>query len=112
VTTKPSTHESIVAGNIHLTPGGKDEVHDVILKKTLNWEDLDNYLRTWSSLHTFHAKNPQDKEHSEGDIVRRLVKSLRRNISDVEANNGGDGEVPEKVEVEFPLALIMIKKAS
>jgi hypothetical protein len=88
-----------------LTPGGNDEVHETILRKVMTWEDLENYLRTWSALHTFHTEHPEDRDHVDGDIVTRLINCLKEGMADDLKS------VPEKFEVEWPIALIMIKKA-
>jgi trans-aconitate 3-methyltransferase len=90
---------------IRLTPGADEEVREVILRKIMTWEALENYLRTWSALHTFHAKHPEDRDHADGDIVQRFMRRLKDGVTD-EVKSPSD-----QVEVEFPLALIMIKKA-
>jgi len=78
---------------------------DVILKKTLAWEGMDSYLRTWSSLHSYHEKYPNDKakqgQGTRGDIVDRFLGSLQEKVA-------GSREI----SIEWPLTLIMIKRAS
>jgi trans-aconitate 3-methyltransferase len=91
--------------DIRLTPGGKDEVHETIFRKEMSFEDLDNYLRTWSALHTFHTKHPEDRDHVDGDIVTRLINRLKEGMAEDLKS------VPGKFDVEWPIALIMIKKA-
>lgn len=85
--------------------GVKTELNDVIMKKWLDWKALDDYIRTWSSLHTFQAKHPEDKTAEGGDIVQRFVKTVQAGIRDA-------GDVDAKgLDVEWPVALIVIKKA-
>ncbi|KAF9513084.1 hypothetical protein BS47DRAFT_1344601 [Hydnum rufescens UP504] len=90
---------------IRLTPGASEEMREVILRKIMTWRELENYLRTWSALHTFHAKHPEDRDHADGDIVQRFMRRLKEGVTD-ELKSPSD-----QVEVESPLALIMIKKA-
>ena len=79
-------------------------MREVILRKVMTWEELESYLRSWSALHTFHAKHPEDRDRVDGDIVQRLIERLKDGVAD-------DLKFPsEKVEVEWPVALIMIKK--
>lgn len=78
---------------------------DVILQKRLTWDRIGSYLRTWSSLHSYHEKHPDEqnkKGHGrEGDIVDRFVDSIQKRMP------GADG-----VEVAWPVSLLLIKKAS
>ncbi|KAG8957233.1 hypothetical protein FRC03_010354 [Tulasnella sp. 419] len=85
-------------------PDANEYKTNVILRKKLTWEGLQAYFRTWSSLHSYHEKNPDDKARKgrgkDGDIVERFVESLKDEI-------GGN-----EVTIEWPLTLIMIKKTS
>lgn len=95
----------------------------------MTWRDLLAYFRTWSSLHTFHERFPEDKTSAEdtrfleadlasiesgaddvrgGDIAIRFWKDLRENVlkETPEANVG----VKDTVLVEWPLALILTRK--
>ncbi|KAF9219081.1 hypothetical protein BS17DRAFT_437328 [Gyrodon lividus] len=80
----------------------------ILMKKTMSWTNLYSYLRTCSALHTFLEKNPEDKLRPEGDICMRFWKSL---MSSAEEQDGVKVEVEDNLEVEWPLALIMVKKA-
>ncbi|KZS90139.1 hypothetical protein SISNIDRAFT_458050 [Sistotremastrum niveocremeum HHB9708] len=83
------------------------DARPVILKRTLTWEGLESYLRTFSSLHTFHEQNPEDeakKDIGEGDIVQRFVTSLKGGIKAVGCNPDED------IDIEWPLALIMARR--
>ena len=35
--------------------------HPIIMRKEMTWRDLLAYFRTWSALHTFHERFPEDK---------------------------------------------------
>ena len=74
----------------------------------MTWEDLLEYLCTFSSLHTFHEKYPDDLKHPEGDIAARFWHQLK---ADVAANNKSD--VPkdtDEIDIEWPLALILARR--
>ena len=76
----------------------------VILRKKMTWHDLLAYLRTFSSLHTYHEKFPQDLERADGDIAVRFLNRLKENVA------RQDGQVGEEVDVEWPLALILARR--
>lgn len=81
-------------------PSDPDFKTDVILKKTWTWDGLQSYLRTYSSLHTYHEAHPEDRTRQGGDIVERMIQSMKEKVPDA-----------EKLDVEWPLALLLIKKA-
>lgn len=83
-----------------------DQSRDVILRKTLSWEGFENYLRTWSPLVAYWAAHPNDKADGNGDIVRRFVRKLQEAVSE---ELGGIEK--DEIELEFPVALIMIRKS-
>jgi SAM-dependent methyltransferase len=83
-----------------------------ILRKKMTWNDLLGYLRTFSALHNYHEKFPEDRDHPPegGSLEVRFWKQLMREA-------GVFNEVPDVVEagevqteVEWPVALVMIKK--
>ena len=80
----------------------------VILKKKMTWDDLLSYFRTFSSLHTFHEKYPEDLINPQGDIAIRFWNSLRDLVSEQDGKQhvGNDDEI----EVEWPLALILARR--
>lgn len=78
--------------------------HPVIMRKRMSWDDFLALLYTASSLHTFHQRFPEDKEHSDGDIAVRFLKKLREATL-------SDGSKEESIEVEWPLALILGRRA-
>jgi len=102
--------------------------YPIIMHKEMTWRDLLAYFRTWSSLHTFHERFPEDKTHVEdarfleadlaigsgaddlrgGDIAIRFWKDLRENALKVtpEAKVGAE----DTILVEWPLALILTRK--
>ncbi|KAJ7025598.1 S-adenosyl-L-methionine-dependent methyltransferase [Mycena alexandri] len=86
-------------------PGGPHE--DVIVRKIMPWAGgpgggLMGYLETYSSLYRYREAFPEDRERVEGDIATRFRRRLME----------GAGETDEKalVEVEWPLALVMVRK--
>lgn len=48
--------------------------HPVIMQKEMRWRDLLAYFRTWSSLHTYHERYPEDLKREED--VRFLQEDL------------------------------------
>jgi hypothetical protein len=68
----------------------------------MTWIDLQQYLRTWSSLHTYHERYPDDLKHPDGDISVRLWESLR---------NGAGAKDQDTVDIEWPVALILVRRA-
>jgi SAM-dependent methyltransferase len=101
----------------------------IIMRKEMTWRDLLAYFRTWSSLHTFHERFPEDKTSAEdtrfleadlasiesgaddvrgGDIAIRFWKDLRENVLK-EAPEAKVG-AKDSVLVEWPLALILTRK--
>lgn len=101
--------------------------HPIIMRKEMTWRDLLAYFRTWSALHTFHERFPEDKTSVEdtrfleadlasgadddirgGDIAIRFWKDLRENAlkETPDAKVGAE----DIVLVEWPLALILTRK--
>ena len=74
----------------------------VILRKKMTWIDLQQYLRTWSSLYTYHERYPDDLKHPDGDISVRLWESLK---------NGAGAKDQDTVDIEWPVALILVRRA-
>ncbi|KAG8953948.1 hypothetical protein FRC04_000932 [Tulasnella sp. 424] len=75
---------------------------DAIMGKTLPWDGVQSWLRTWSSLHTYQQRHPEDKERTgkgkEGDIADRFVEVLKDRLG------------TETLDIQWPVSLIMIKK--
>jgi len=107
------------------------------MRQEMRWRDLLAYFRTWSSLHAYHEKFPEDLQRGEdqrflaadlhqlegatepasdaekaeiqgGDISVRFWKDLREGA--LEISPEADVSVDGKVLVEWPLALLMSKK--
>ena len=78
------------------------------MRKRMTWYDLYAYFRTASALHTFLERNPEDGTRPEGDIGMRFWRSL---MSGAMAQDGVVLQPEDEVEVEWPLALILVKKA-
>ncbi|KAH7929141.1 S-adenosyl-L-methionine-dependent methyltransferase [Leucogyrophana mollusca] len=82
----------------------------VILRKKMNWDDLLSYLRTWSSLHTFREAHPEDAQHAEGSVEVRFWNALKEGV---EKELGGvKVEGKDEVDIEWPLAMMLVKKAA
>lgn len=79
-----------------------------LMSKRLGWESLEEYLRTWSSLHAYHEAHPSDAAKKgggkDGDIVDRLVAQIR----EVRAESTSQGT--DEIEVAWPLVMMMIKR--
>lgn len=82
------------------------EQKDVTMDKTLDWDQLASYLRTWSATHTYLQQHPEEKEQKGGkDVVDRFLVKLREEVTRA---NGGK-EVQE-LHLRWPLCFVMIKK--
>jgi len=96
----------------------------VILRKKVTWEGFYAYLQSFSSLHTFHERYPEDLKHPEGTIAQRFMQTLRTEMEELDkvssTSTEGSGspvsvhkeEVNEdgEVEIEWPLALVLVKR--
>jgi len=80
----------------------------VILRKKMTWDDLLSYFNTWSSLHTFRQRNPADAQNPRGDVAVRFWKDLKESV---EGEVGRPIEGHDEIDIEFPLAMIMVKRA-
>ncbi|KAG1779973.1 hypothetical protein EV702DRAFT_1194727 [Suillus placidus] len=80
----------------------------VIMRKKMTWDDLLSYLNTWSVLHTFRQHNPTDWETPRGDVAVRFCKDLKEGV---EREDGRAVEGHDEVDIEWPLAMIMVKRA-
>ena len=82
----------------------------VILRRTLTWDGLRGYFGTASALHTFREANPEDAARPDGDLATCFCRALKEEVARVE----GSGKVPEvgdAVEIEWPLTLILARRA-
>ncbi|KAG1798189.1 S-adenosyl-L-methionine-dependent methyltransferase [Suillus plorans] len=79
----------------------------VIIRKKMTWDDLLSYLNTWSSLHTFRQRNPTDGENLREDVAMRFWKDLKKGA---EREDGRPVEGHDEVDIEWPLAMIMVKR--
>jgi len=80
----------------------------ILMRKRMTWHDLYGYFRTASALHTFLERNPEDAARPEGDLGMRFWKAL---LSGASAQDGAVVQPEDAVEVEWPLALILVKRA-
>ncbi|KAG2100239.1 hypothetical protein BD769DRAFT_1510014 [Suillus cothurnatus] len=76
--------------------------------RKVTWDDLLSYLNTWSLLHTFRQRNPTDAEIPRGDIAVGFWKDLKEGA---EREDGRTVEGHDGVDIEWPLALMMVKRA-
>jgi hypothetical protein len=95
------------------TSGRKVENDKVILHKELTWELLEKYCRTWSSLSNYLERFPEEKEKrlsnvgkggQEGDILDRFLLRLRNEMLKT------TGSIPETVDIEWPMTLLLYRK--
>ncbi len=70
----------------------------------MTWDNLLSYLRTYSSLHTYHEKYPEDLQNPEGDIAVRFLNRLKTITTDKE------GAHADEIDVEWPLALLLARR--
>ncbi|KAG2160194.1 S-adenosyl-L-methionine-dependent methyltransferase [Suillus bovinus] len=80
----------------------------VIMRKKMTWDDLLSYFNTWSALHTFRQHNPTDGENPHGDVAVRFWKDLKDRV---EQEDGRVVEGHDEVDIEWPLAVVMAKRA-
>ncbi|KAI0929476.1 hypothetical protein AcV7_005320 [Taiwanofungus camphoratus] len=85
----------------------------VLLRKRTSWGGLLSYLRTFSALHTFHERYPADLANPDGDIAVRFYRKLKAQVAEDEGKGRTGDEVgdEEEVEIEWPLAIILARKA-
>jgi hypothetical protein len=57
-------------------------------------------------LHTYHERYPEDLERPEGHIAQRFWKNLKERVE----SEGGSVRDEDQVDIEWPLALILVKK--
>lgn len=77
------------------------------MRKTMTWNALLSYLRTWSGLHLFKQHNPDDAKHPDGSLETRYWNSLRAGAADER------GVVPHpdsQVELVWPLTILLARK--
>lgn len=70
----------------------------------MTWADLHGYLETFSSLHTFRERYPDDSKREDGDIAKRFLNRLKAEVKDA------GGKDVDGVYVEWPVAMILAKK--
>ena len=66
------------------------------------------YFRTFSSLHTFHEKHPDDLQRPDGDIAVRFWNQLKSEVA--EKDKSGLPKDTDEIDVEWPLALIVARR--
>lgn len=83
-------------------PAEKEWRTDPITTKRFTWEILDAYLHTWSAVHSYHERYPEDKVADGGDIVTRFVKGLRIKL----------GVDVEHFDLYWPVYVMLIRRGS
>ncbi|GAA5841906.1 hypothetical protein JCM5353_001184 [Sporobolomyces roseus] len=73
-------------------------IHPLLLKKEMTLDDLEAYLRTWSSLHKYNEEHR--KEEGGKDVVEELLERMR----------GRGWREGEKVEAAWEVGMVMGKK--
>jgi len=82
--------------------GGVREVKtDVLMGGRMTWDGMRAFFKTWSAVHSYQERHPEDKDREDGDIVDRFVQTLKERLP--------EGE--EGVQVEWPIFSMMIRKA-
>jgi hypothetical protein len=89
-----------------------DDTAPWLMRKTFKMDQLETYFRSFSALHEYHEKHPEDRARKgrgakEGDIVDQL---MGRVVQGLEKDGPRGGEEQGEVEVGWPLVLMMIKK--
>ncbi|ODN77779.1 hypothetical protein, variant 1 [Cryptococcus amylolentus CBS 6039] len=91
-----------------------------LMEQSWSLAQLEGYLRTFSAVHEYFAANPEDKAKRigkgqedgkgspTGDVVERVVWELGQELEKAGVLKNGKG----KIEVAWPLVLMMIKKKS
>jgi hypothetical protein len=79
----------------------------VILRKAMQWSDLLAYFHSWSALHNYHRRFPEDLAHDDGNIAVRFWNELKEGVR----QEGGDVENYDEIDVEWPVAMILVKRA-
>ena len=96
--------DEILKGNVEW-PNALEWRTDPVVTKYFTWDSMAEYFKTWSAVHSYQAQNPEDKERSgngrDGDIVDRFVSRLKEVV----------GEDVEGIDVYWPLAAMLIKRA-
>jgi len=72
------------------------------MKTTPTWAGFYDYLHTFSSLHTFKERFPE-----EGDIADRFWHDIIKRASD---ESGKQLDAEDNVTLDWPVALILAKK--
>jgi trans-aconitate 3-methyltransferase len=79
----------------------------VIMRKNITWSDLLDYFRTFSALHSYHERFPEDSKRSDGDLASRFLRGL---IEGAEIEDGKKIDDNSDIQIEWPLALILARR--
>lgn len=88
----------------HLPPPRPSQIYPMIMDETMRWRDLLGFLRTWSALHNYLQKFPEDMgridERFPEDLVECQVEenAKKRRRSEWQTS-GQDGQAQRNVDV-------------
>ncbi|KAH9922130.1 S-adenosyl-L-methionine-dependent methyltransferase [Fomitopsis serialis] len=82
------------------------EARPSILRTRTTWAGMLAYLQTFSALHTMKAKVPEA-----ADVEVRFWRKLREEVARLEGKDGGEAGEGEEVEVEWPMAVLLARRA-
>jgi len=83
----------------------------IILRKKMSWEGFESYLRSFSALHIFHERHPEDMQREDGDITTRFIRELKAEMTKIDEQQGRDARGSEEdLDVEWPMALVLVKR--
>ncbi|KAL0572224.1 trans-aconitate methyltransferase 1 [Marasmius crinis-equi] len=80
----------------------------VILRSPTTWGGMLGYFNTFSSLHTYLERHPEDAKREDGNIAERFWGSLMEQAAQIDGKPEVKAEDP--VTIEWPLALVLAKK--
>lgn len=75
----------------------------IILKKTMNWELIEQMMRTWDAVFNYSNAHPDDGLRPGEDLVACFTRQLM-----LEATRAGLRD--KEVELNWALGLVLIKK--
>jgi len=86
----------------------------VILRKKVTWEGFEAYLHSFSALHTFHERYPDDLKREDGTITQRFLRNLKVEMQKIDDTSTGSGGISKDeandLEIEWPMALVLVKR--
>ncbi|KAA1475819.1 S-adenosyl-L-methionine-dependent methyltransferase [Dentipellis sp. KUC8613] len=104
--------EHVFFAGEHFPDLPKAQTYPVLLHKRVTWEDLLAYLRSFSALHTFHERYPEDLKNADGDIAARFCRTLQEHVRKERIERGETKEQADRdeVDIEWPVAVMLVKR--